>query len=98
MPEFTSQSVCKPVYVYLIFAAIMALVGICIVGYQRGGVGVGASISTFLSTMCWALICAFILWLICNYVKDPYGNYVAWAIVIIIILSNLSGLISYFRR
>lgn len=81
-------AICQPVWVYVIFAFIMALVALGL-AFVYGNTAYG--IVNFLAHLITLIICAIIIWLICSYVN----NTLAWIIVIIIVLLQLLALAGY---
>lgn len=90
MSSEPSLEMCTPVYVYVTISIILALCGLSMaISYGTVSMGVVNLIGNIAIT----IICAILLWLICNI--PTAGKPIAWILVGLCILSGISTLVGY---
>ncbi|AYV81980.1 MAG: hypothetical protein Homavirus1_10 [Homavirus sp.] len=81
---------CTPVYVYVIISIIMALCGLSMaISYNT----VSSGIVTLIGHLILIVICAVLLWLVCNIPTVGYA--LAWVAVGLCIIVNIGTLMGY---
>ena len=87
LKNFDYTKICQPVLVYALIATIMAFASLFLaIAFN----GVGVSLGSFIGHMCAVLCCSLILLAICNYISEK----AAWGVLIIILVYNISAIIS----